>query len=68
LYLDRSGDDESVVSTLVPRLARPDPRDRQTPAELARYKGLVPRWQDWSETRRVCRDLAQTMLGRGDGV
>jgi len=67
-YLDRSGDDESVVSTLVPRLARPDPRDRQTPAELARYKGLVPRWQDWSETRRVCRDLAQTMLGRGDGV
>jgi hypothetical protein len=67
-YLDRSGDDESVVSSLVPRFARPDPRDRQTLAELARYKGLVPRWQDWSETRRVCRDLAQTMLGGGDGV
>jgi len=67
-YLDRSGDDESVVSTLVPHLARPDPRDRQTLAELARYKGLVPRWQDWSETRRVCRDLAQTMLCGGDGV
>jgi hypothetical protein len=64
-YVDRSGDDESVVSTLVPRLARPDPRDRQTLAELGRYKGLTARWQDWSETRRVCRDLAQVMLDGG---
>jgi hypothetical protein len=67
-YTDRSGDDESVVSTLVPRLARPDPRDRQTLAELARYKGLIPRWQKWSETQRLCRELAQTMLGGRDDV
>ena len=67
-YTDRSGDDESVVSTLVPRLARPEPRDRQTLAELARYKGLIPRWQKWSETQRVCRDLAQAMLVGGDDV
>ncbi len=61
-YVDRSADDESVVSALVPRLARPTPRDRRTVGELSRYKGLVQRWQDWSETLRTCGDLAQTML------
>lgn len=61
-YVDRSGEVESVVSTLVPRLARPTPRDRKTLGELPRYKGLVQRWQDWAETRRVCGDLAQAML------
>lgn len=67
-YIDRSGDEESVVSTLAPRLAHPTPRDRQTLGELARYKGLTERWQDWNETRRVCADLAQAILsGRDDG-
>ena len=65
-YVDRSGDKESVVSALVTRLARPEPRDRRTVAELARYKGLVARWQDWGETLRVCGDLAQDMLESGD--
>lgn len=61
-YVDRSGDDESVVTALVPRLAAPNPRDHRTLDDLPRYKGLLPRWQDWNETRQVCRDLAQLML------
>lgn len=67
-YVDRSGDDESVVSALAPRLANPSPRDRRTLDDLPRYKGLAERWQDWGETRRVCADLAQRILiGDGDG-
>lgn len=65
-YGDRSGDNESVVSALVPRLASPTPRDRRTLDQLSRYKGLSERWQDWNETLRVCRDLAQLMVGDGD--
>lgn len=66
-YVDRSGEQESVVSALIARLARPEPRDRPTISQLPRYKGLVGRWQDWGETRRLCRDLAQEMLGGTDG-
>lgn len=66
-YVDRSGDDESVVTALVPRLASPNPRDRRTLGELPRYKGLTERWQDWNETLRVCGDLAQLMVV-GDDV
>lgn len=61
-YDDRSADDESVVTALVPRLADPAPRDHRTLTDLPRYKGLVARWHDWAETRRVCSDLAQAML------
>lgn len=61
-YDDRSSDDESVVTALVPRLADPAPRDQRTLADLPRYKGLSERWHDWSETRRVCADLAQAIL------
>lgn len=61
-YVDRSEDEESVVSALVVRLAHPTPRDRSAPADLQHYKGLVARWQDWSEVTRVCADLAQLLL------
>lgn len=61
-YVDRSEDEESVVSALVVRLAHPTPRDRSALADLQHYKGLVARWQDWSEVTRVCADLAQRLL------
>lgn len=61
-YDDRSADDESVVTALVPRLADPAPRDHRTLADLPRYKGLSKRWHDWEESRRVCSDLAQAIL------
>lgn len=61
-YDDRSADDESVVTALVPRLADPAPRDHRTLADLPRYKGLSERWHDWAETRGVCSDLAQSIL------
>lgn len=61
-YMDRSRDGESVVSALVTRLARPDPRDQRALDDLAHYKGLARRWQDWSEVTRVCGEIAQAIL------
>lgn len=61
-YEDRSGDRESVISALVSRLAQPQPRDTAALSDLPHYKKLKPRWQDWTETTRVCGDLAQAIL------
>lgn len=61
-YADRSNDGESVATEVTARLARPEPRDTRTIAELPRYKALTPRWQDWAEVRRVCVDLAQRIV------
>lgn len=46
-YVDRSETDESVLTTLVLRLATPEPRDPEVTTQLKNYKGLVPRWQEW---------------------
>lgn len=62
-YDDRSEVEESVASEVAVKLASPDPRDQRTIAELPRYKGIIARWQDWGEVRRVCAELAQQMIG-----
>lgn len=64
-YTDRSGDDESVVTSVAERLADPSPRDTRTLAELASYKGLDPRWQDWAVVLEACRRLADGLLRGG---
>lgn len=67
-YADRSGDDESVLSALVQRLAESRPRDTATLADLPHYKHLAPRWQRWEAVAEVCRELAQRLLtGEGEG-
>ena len=61
-YADRSDEQGAVSTLLVERLAQPDPRDRRTIDELPRYKGLLPRWHDWSAVVQVCADLAAAMV------
>jgi hypothetical protein len=65
-YLDRSGEDDSVVTALVQRLAEPNPRDSKVTRQLDRYKGLVPRWQDWDAVTAMCDTLALAVLQGGD--
>ncbi len=60
-YLDRSEDDESVLSALVLKLAAITPRDPEVIPDLATYKGLVGRWHDWSQVEGVCSDLSQEL-------
>ncbi|MHB1472690.1 MAG: hypothetical protein ACYCV4_03510 [Dermatophilaceae bacterium] len=65
-YLDRSGEDDSVVTALVQRLAEPNPNDIKVTRQLDRYKGLLPHWQDWGAVTTMCDTLAREVLQGGD--
>ena len=62
-YDDRSGEEGSVLTSLVVALADPAPFDVEVTEELARYKGLDPRWHEWSSVVEVCRSLALDLVG-----
>jgi len=64
-YDDRSGEHGSVLTALVMRLARPDPRDVAVTRELPRYKALDPRWHDWRGVVRDCEALAMDIAEKG---
>lgn len=58
-YADQhDGKGEGVASQVVRQLAAPTPADTATLKELHRYKGLAPRWHQWSDVVSVCRRLA----------
>jgi hypothetical protein len=62
-YVDRSGQEGSVLTSLVLRLAAPAPRDVAVTRELPRYKRLAPRWHEWSAVVEACADLALRLAG-----
>ena len=62
-YADRSDDPSSVLTSLVIALADPSPRDTDVINELPRYKGLEPRWHQWSDVVAACQDLALRLSG-----
>ncbi|MEJ5913648.1 hypothetical protein [Pseudokineococcus sp. 1T1Z-3] len=62
-YRDRSGDDDGVLTALVTRLSAPAPRDVRVTRELATYRNLDARWQDWSAVVTACTDLADALVG-----
>lgn len=47
--------DRPVQAQLARQLALPTPADRSRVGDLATYKGLLPRWQDWD---RIVTELA----------
>lgn len=49
--------DQPVRAQLQRQLADPQPKDRSRIADLASYKGLVPRWRDWQNVVAECREL-----------
>lgn len=57
-YVDRSGTEGSVLTSLVLALTEPRPRDVEVTRELPRYRGLVPRWHEWTDVVEACRELA----------
>lgn len=62
-YTDRSQEHGSVLTALVASLADPNPRDTDVIAELPRYKGLAPRWHEWSAVVQQCQDIALRLAG-----
>jgi hypothetical protein len=61
-YADVNRRPEAVATQLVRQLADPRPRDVEVTAQLASYKALNPRWQEWSGVRAVLADLAERMV------
>lgn len=61
-YADRSGEPDSVLTTLVQRLADPNPRDEAVTGELARYRNLDPKWHEWSAVVGECQALADSIV------
>lgn len=58
LYRDvQRGPSASPLLQLASQLADPRPYDIDA-LELPRYKGLVPRWQDWDEVRAAAATIA----------
>jgi hypothetical protein len=62
-YQDRSGENGSVLTSLVIALADPLPRDVDVIDELPRYNGLAARYQDWGDVVEVCRSMALRLGG-----
>jgi len=63
-YADRSEGADSVLTALVQRLSEPSPRDTRVTQQLRAYKGLVPRWHDWSTVVAACEELADGIIDR----
>lgn len=61
-YADLNRRPEAVAAQLVRQLADPRPRDAEVTTQLAHYKALEPRWQDWSTVKAVLGDLADSMV------
>ncbi len=62
-YADRSDEHGSVLTSLVIRLADPQPRDPDVVGELPRYKNLDRRYHQWSDIVGVCQELSLRLGG-----
>ena len=61
-YADQRGPEGKRVATqLAKQLAEPAPYDLSQ-VDLLHYRGLLPRWQDWSEVQSVCRQVSVAVL------
>lgn len=66
-YADRSAQDDSVLTSLVTRLSEPAPRDVRVTRQLGSYKGLDPRWHEWSAVVDACHALADALVASLEG-
>ncbi|WP_217428637.1 nucleotidyl transferase AbiEii/AbiGii toxin family protein [Microlunatus speluncae] len=60
-YQDTRRGDDAVVSQLARQLADPDPADSRVLRQLANYKNLAPRWQNWANVVDQCHKIALAM-------
>lgn len=63
LYPQPNG--QSALQQLQAQLSNPMPYDLEE-TDLAQYKGLVPRWQDWNNVRATCGAVAVRLFQKVD--
>jgi hypothetical protein len=61
LYAEFRGESGDVLTTLVVKLADPEPYDL-TDVDLSEYKGTVAPWNDWRSVQGQCAKLAAMIL------
>lgn len=61
-YTDQHGGGRGVAAQIARQLADPRPQDASVTQQLNSYRNLDPRWADWDEVRRTCRELAAQMV------
>jgi hypothetical protein len=61
LYREFAGEGGDMLSSVVVKLANPDPYDL-TEIDLGEYKGIVAPWNDWRAVEAQCRSLAIALL------
>jgi hypothetical protein len=61
LYGEFVGEAGDVLTTLVVKLANPEPYDL-TDVDLSEYKGIVAPWNDWRSVTAQCARLAASIL------
>ena len=61
LYAQFAGEGGDMLSSVVVKLAKPDPYDL-TEIDLKEYKGIVAPWNDWRAVETQCRSLAVALL------
>lgn len=63
LYAEFAGEGGNMLTTVVTKLATPDPYDL-TGVDLTEYKGISTPWHDWTSVREQCLSLAAEVLRR----
>jgi len=61
LYREFAGEGGDMLSSVMVKLANPDPYDL-TEIDLSEYKGIVAPWNDWRAVETQCRSLAIALL------
>ena len=61
-YADETKDGAPASSQVLRQLGDPRPADVATLENLASYKALEDRWQEWANVVHVCREVAAAML------
>jgi hypothetical protein len=61
LYAEFAGESGDMLTTVVTKLAAPDPYDL-TEVDLTEYKGIIAPWNDWRAVEEQCRALAVEIL------
>lgn len=57
---------DRVASQVARQLGDPRPADSRSIAQLPRYKGVKPPWNEWKAVRAECAEVAAHMLSIGD--
>jgi hypothetical protein len=61
LYAEFAGEGGDMLTSVVVKLAAPDPVDLEG-VDLAEYKGIVPPWNEWSAVVEQCGALAAALI------